>query len=166
MMMKGLQWLAVVGVLARNCLLAYLSPIFFYLPSLHTSRQMMALANVAARLRLPRAIVLDLRTEAELTTAPAVCNVLGLNVATTDEVPGAIEAAVKSGQLPDKFAPIIVYCRYGPCSGRRAGVACEMLLQLGFFIVANGGSRETMATSCKMAGATASPNRILFSSRH
>jgi rhodanese-related sulfurtransferase len=127
---------------------------------------MMALANVAARLRLPRAIVLDLRTEAELTTAPAVCNVLGLNVATTDEVPGAIEAAVKSGQLPDKFAPIIVYCRYGPCSGRRAGVACEMLLQLGFFIVANGGSRETMATSCKMAGATASPNRILFSSRH
>lgn len=108
--------------------------------------------SVAARLRLANATVIDLRTDDELVKSPAVCDGIGLNVATVAEAPDAIVAAIESGKLPDKYAPIIVYCR----SGRRAGSGCEKLLALGFVCVVNAGSRENMEASCKIARATCS----------
>lgn len=107
--------------------------------------------RVAARLRLPNAVVLDLRTNAELAAAPAVCHGVGLDVATPTEAPGAVKAAVQSGQIPDdKFTPLILYCR----SGRRSGFGCEKLIELGYTVVVNGGSRANMEVSCKIARET------------
>eukprot|EP00038_Savillea_parva_P006484 m.164073 g.164073 ORF g.164073 m.164073 type:complete len:392 (-) comp12376_c0_seq1:380-1555(-) len=106
--------------------------------------------QIAARLRLPNSTVIDLRTDEELVAAPAVCHGVGLDVASTAEAPGAIDEAVRSGHLGNKYAPIIVYCR----SGRRAGAGCEKLQALGYICIANAGSRENMEKSCKLARLT------------
>lgn len=105
---------------------------------------------VAARLRLPNSTVIDLRSDAELEAQPAVCDGVGLNCADVAGAPAAITAAVEAGKLPDKYAPIVVYCR----SGRRAGAGCEKLLELGYICVANAGSRENMHEACTIARAT------------
>lgn len=66
-----------------------------------------------------RAVLLDVRTPAEFASGHAA----GARLIPHDEV-----RARAASELPDRDAPIVLYCR----SGRRSGLAASALVELGY----------------------------------
>eukprot|EP00960_Hanusia_phi_P065544 766129-Hanusia_phi.AAC.2 len=81
-------------------------------------------------------VIVDLRGNAEVAADPVVKGAVHVP-STPDTAAAMIESAVKSGDIPsDRSTPIVLNCR----SGRRAGIACDKLSELGYTNAINGGT--------------------------
>mmetsp|Transcript_32716 Transcript_32716/g.103555 ORF Transcript_32716/g.103555 Transcript_32716/m.103555 type:complete len:115 (-) Transcript_32716:129-473(-) len=92
--------------------------------------------EVKKHLGLAGAVVVDLRGNAEVASDPLVAGAIHVP-ATPDNAAAMIESAVKGGSIPsDPNTPIVLNCR----SGRRAGIACQKLMELGYVNAINAGT--------------------------
>ncbi|KAL3804827.1 hypothetical protein HJC23_006599 [Cyclotella cryptica] len=82
---------------------------------------------------LPGAIILDVRTKDEVAAAPLTKKPYKHASCHLDDPSELLEKAEEL--MPDKNAPIIIFCR----SGRRAGKAKELLEERGYAKVLNAG---------------------------
>eukprot|EP00581_Thalassiosira_minuscula_P037426 CAMPEP_0184472074 /NCGR_PEP_ID=MMETSP0740-20130409/107773_1 /TAXON_ID=385413 /ORGANISM="Thalassiosira miniscula, Strain CCMP1093" /LENGTH=107 /DNA_ID=CAMNT_0026848637 /DNA_START=91 /DNA_END=414 /DNA_ORIENTATION=+ len=88
----------------------------------------------------PGAVLIDCRTEAEVKDTP-LSSRPSHNVSCTIAEGGCDELVEKAPKLmPDKDAPVIIFCR----SGRRAGKAKEVLEMQGYTTVLNAGGRNDL----------------------
>mmetsp|Transcript_40949 Transcript_40949/g.87228 ORF Transcript_40949/g.87228 Transcript_40949/m.87228 type:complete len:104 (+) Transcript_40949:133-444(+) len=94
--------------------------------------------EVKAAVDEPGAIILDVRTKEELEEEQLTSRRFHHASCHMED---CSELMAKAGQLmPDKNAPVVVFCR----SGRRAGKAKEMLERMGYTRVINAGGLKDL----------------------
>mmetsp|Transcript_7917 Transcript_7917/g.16944 ORF Transcript_7917/g.16944 Transcript_7917/m.16944 type:complete len:114 (-) Transcript_7917:244-585(-) len=91
------------------------------------------LDQIKSALKHPEVIILDVRTKEELDEAPLASKPFKHASCHLDDCSELMSKAAEL--MPNKEAPIIVFCR----SGRRAGKAKEMLEGMGYTKVLNAG---------------------------
>lgn len=91
-----------------------------------------------ALMQNPQAVLIDVRTAGEFAAGslPGAVNISHLQIA--EQI-----AAV----VPDKHAPVVLYCR----SGNRSGIAQDVLQQLGYTRVINAGAFVSLKTAQQRA---------------
>jgi rhodanese-related sulfurtransferase len=111
-----------------------------------------------------RTITLDeLRARLAGPTPPTLVEALPATYYDGGHLPGAINIphdevdALAAGLLPDRDAPIVVYCASGPC--QNSGIAARRLVQLGYTDVADyhEGKSEWVAAGLPVESASAVP---------
>ena len=112
----------------------------FYSSSSSTSTKTMLASQLRKSLEDPKAIIIDVRTLAEI-EASGKFQKEGRKWFQTACSPTACDHLHDlTGNFPDKEAPVIVYCR----SGRRASKAKEMLEGFGYKKVLNAGGYDDL----------------------
>ena len=90
----------------------------------------------------PNAVILDVRTEAEIEASGKFQKEGRKWFQTTCSTTSCDQLQELTGNFPDKEAPVVIYCR----SGRRAGKAKEMLEGFGYKKVLNAGGYDDLLT--------------------